>query len=225
MHEGGTVAEVNLLQSLPRSQRNIAARQEAKDREAVRIAKEFGELFFDGPRKYGYGGYYYDGRWRQVARDIIKHFSLCSGDRVLDIGCAKGFLVKDLMIECPGLEVFGIDISSYALTHCESEVVGRLHLGEAHELPFSDKSFDIVLSINTIHNYDRAGVKMALKEIERTSRRGSFVQVDSYRTAEEKQLFEDWVLTAEFHDYPDGWRQLFQETGYRGDYYWTFVTE
>lgn len=215
--------EVNLLQSLPRSKRNIEKRYEAKSPEIIAISRQYGEMYFDGPREYGYGGYRYDGRWVPVAKDLIKHFNLKSGDRVLDIGCAKGFLVKDLLQECPGLEVFGLDISAYALKNCEPEVVGRLHLGSADELPFPDKCFDCVISLNTLHNFTRDRAIVALQEIERISRGKSFVQVDSYLTCVQKELFENWVLTAKFHDYPDGWLQVFNEAGYTGDYYWTVV--
>lgn len=215
--------EIDLLRALPKSTRNVKARQEAKDPEVVRISKQYGEMYFDGPRDYGYGGYRYDGRWVPVAKDMVEHFGLKSGDRVLDIGCAKGFLVKDLMKVCPGLEVFGLDISEYALKHCEPEVVGRLHLGNANNLPFPDHSFDAVISLNTIHNFDQAGVIVAMKELQRVSKGKGFVQVDSYRTPEQKQLFLDWVLTAEFHDYPEGWIALFKEAGYTGDYAWTIV--
>ena len=217
------MAEVNLLRSLPRAKRNISQRSSVKTPEIIAAAREYGALYFDGPREYGYGGYRYDGRWLPVASDIIAHFGLKPGMRVLDIGCAKGFLVKDFMRAEPELEAFGVDISEYALKHCEDEVVGRLHLGSADELPFPDKSFDCVLSINTIHNFDRDGALTALREIERVSRGCSFVQVDSYRTPEQKELFEDWVLTARFHDYPQGWLDAFAEAGYSGDYYWTIV--
>ena len=101
------MAEFNLLRALPNTKRNIWKRSDAKDASVVAIAKQFGEMYFDGPREYGYGGYRYDGRWRPVARDIIAHFGLKPGMRVLDVGCAKGFLVKDLMQEAPGLEAFG----------------------------------------------------------------------------------------------------------------------
>ena len=217
------MAEVDLLRALPKSRRNITQRGEAKTPELIALSREYGELYFDGPREYGYGGYRYDGRWRPVAQDIIAHFGLAAGARILDVGCAKGFLVKDLMLAEPGLEAFGLDISRYALMHCEPEVVGRLHLGSADALPFPDKSFDCVVSINTIHNFDRAGALRALREIERVSRQSSFVQVDSYRTPEQKSLFESWVLTAKFHDYPQGWIEVFAEAGYTGDYYWTIV--
>lgn len=215
--------EVNLLQSLPRVKRNIQTRLEAKDPEIISTAKMFGEKYWDGPREYGYGGYFYDGRWRPVARDIISYFNLKSGMRVLDVGCGKGFLVKDLMLECPGLEVFGLDISEYALKHAEPEVIGRLHFGSADILCFPDKSFDCVLSINTIHNLPRAGVVKALREIQRISRGNSYIQVDSYKTPEQKKVFENWVLTAEFHDYPEGWMKVFKEAGYEGNFAWTII--
>jgi SAM-dependent methyltransferase len=217
------MGKVNLLRALPKAKRNIQKRQNAKDWKVVATAREYGELYFDGPREYGYGGYRYDGRWIPVSRDVVAHFNLRPGMRVLDVGCAKGFLVKDLMGFCPGLEAFGLDISLYALTHCEPEVVGRLHLGTAERLPFPDRSFDCVLSINTIHNFPRQRAVKALQEIERVSGGRAFVQVDSFYTLEQKEIFESWVLTAEFYDYPDGWKQLFQEAGYSGDYYWTII--
>ncbi|TMH79935.1 MAG: class I SAM-dependent methyltransferase [Betaproteobacteria bacterium] len=217
------MAEVDLLRSLPRTKRNIQKRAEDKDPFVIAKSKEFGEEYWDGERKYGYGGYRYDGRWRSVARDIIAHFSLKPGMRVLDVGCGKGFLVKDLMLECPGLEAFGLDISRYALMHCEKEVIGRLHLGSAESLPFPDRSFDCVLSINTIHNLHRPRAVVAMREIQRLSGGRAFVQVDSYRTTEQKEIALSWILTAEFHDYPEGWLKLYAEAGYTGDYYWTIL--
>jgi ubiquinone/menaquinone biosynthesis C-methylase UbiE len=215
--------EVNMLKGLPPSKRNIQARQEAKDPEVIQVSKLFGEMYFDGPRAYGYGGYYYDGRWIPVAQDIVAHFNLKSGDRVLDVGCAKGFLVKDLMTVCPGIEVFGVDISEYAVKKCEPEVVGRLHCCSADALPFPDNSFDAVISLNTLHNFSREKVVHALREVQRVSKGASFIQVDSYHTPEQKKIFEDWVLTAEFHDYPSKWLEVFHEAGYQGDFFWTIV--
>ena len=218
------MAEVDLLRRLPKTKRNITKRARAKTPEHIAIAKQYGEMYFDGPREYGYGGYRYDGRWIPVAEDIIAHFGLKPGDRVLDVGCAKGFLVKDLMKACPGLEAFGLEISEYALIQCEPEVVGRLHLGSADNLPFPDDSFNAVLSINTIHNLPCDRAIQAVREIERLAPSRGFIQVDTYRTPEQRRLFLDWVLTAEFHDYPEGWIKLFEEAGYTGDYYWT-ITE
>ena len=217
------MSEINLLQSLPESNRDILARSRGKNVDVIQTAKRFGFDYFDGDRKFGYGGYFYDGRWLPVAQQIISHYKLESGMRFLDIGCAKGFLIKDLIRQCPGLEVFGLDISEYALLNCEPEVLGRLHLGSADKLPFPSKSFDLVLSINTLHNLKNERVIKALKEIERVSKNNSFIQVDSYFTQAQKEKFESWVLTAEFHDFPEGWLNLFQKAGYTGDYFWTVV--
>lgn len=215
------MAEINLLRALPKGKRNVKARETAKTEEHIRISCEYGQMYFDGPREYGYGGYRYDGRWIPVARDIISHFDLKGGDRILDVGCAKGFLVKDLM--ALGIDAYGIDISEYALMHCEPEVVGRLHLGSADHLPFPDQSFAAVISINTVHNLPYNRCVTAVCEIERLSPGKGFIQVDSYRTQEQKEVFESWVLTALYHDYPDGWQRLFQKAGYTGDWYWTII--
>jgi ubiquinone/menaquinone biosynthesis C-methylase UbiE len=219
------MAEMNLLAKLPHSKRDVKGRHAAKTAENVAIARQYGEAYFDGPREVGYGGYRYDGRWIPVAEDVVRHFRLKAGDRVLDVGCGKGFLVKDLMKVCPGLEAFGLDISEYALTHCEPEVVGRLHLGSAVKLPYPDRSFNAVISINTIHNLQRPDVIRALREIERLAPGRGFVQVDAYHTPAQRELFMKWVLTAEYHDYPTGWLKVFAEAGYTGDWYWTVLEE
>lgn len=219
------MAEVNLLNLYPKAKRDIKARNANKTDDIIAISRQYGQEYFDGDRKYGYGGYYYDGRWVPIAERIVEHFNLKPGMRVLDIGCAKGFLMKDLMQVCPGLEVYGLDISRYALMHCEPEVIGRIHLGTAGDpLPFPDESFDAVISINALHNLDRDVCVGALKEIERIAPGKAYVQVDAYRNETEKQLFLEWVLTAHTHFYPEGWIELFEEAGYTGDYYWTIVT-
>ena len=215
--------EINLLDRLPKSKRNVAARGAAKTPEIIAKSREYGFEYFDGPREYGYGGFRYDGRWIPIAEDIVRHFGLKAGDRVLDVGCAKGFVVKDLMKVCPGLEAFGLEISEYALMHCEPEIIGRLHLGNAMRLPFPDNSFAAVLCVNTVHNLERPDVLTALREIERLAPGRGYVKVDSYRTPEQKEIFESWVLTAKYHDYPQGWIETFREAGYTGDYYWTIV--
>ncbi len=217
------MAEVNLLRRYPQSKRNVQDRAHAKTDDHVRISRQYGFEYFDGPREYGYGGYRYDGRWIPIAEDIVAHFGLKAGDRILDVGCGKGFLVKDLMKVCPGMEAFGLDISEYALMHCEPEVVGRLHLGNARKLPFPDRSFAAVVSINTVHNLERAECVQAISEIERLAPGKGYIQVDSYFTPKQRELFLDWVLTAHTHDYPDGWKQIFRAAGYTGDYYWTIV--
>lgn len=217
------MAELDLLRALPKTKRNIAGRREAKTDAIVRVAKRFGQEYFDGPRTYGYGGYRYDGRWVPVAHDVVAHYGLKAGDRVLDVGCAKGFLVRDLLDACPGLDVVGLDISAYALANADARCRGRLVRGTAEFLPFADRAFACVLALDTVHNLPRAGAVRALAEIQRVSGGRAFVRVDSYRNAAEKAVFEDWVLTAETHDSPDGWFALFAEAGYRGDHCWTII--
>ncbi len=214
--------EVNLVRALPKTRRNIQARQEAKDPEIVRVSKQFGQMYFDGPRDYGYGGYRYDGRWVPVAHDIIAHFGLRPGMRVLDAGCAKGFLVKDLRDACQGLEVTGLDISSYAIANAHPDAKPHLVQGSIEDMPFAEP-FDVVLCLDTVHNLPRDRARTALAEIQRLSGGRAYVRVDSYRTPQQKAVFESWVLTAEFHDYPEGWIALFQEAGYTGDYSWTII--
>jgi len=156
-----------------------------------------------------------------VIRDIIEHFSLSHGDRVLDVGAAKGFLVHDVLTE--GLDAYGLDISEYALMDCHPNVIGRLHLGNAVRLPFPDGCFKCAISLDTIHNLPLDQARVALTEIQRVSNGNAFVKVDSYRTPDQKQIFESWVLTAQYHDYPDEWLRLFDEAGYTGDYWWTII--
>lgn len=216
------MAEINLLSRYPKSKRNIKARMAHKD-ENRRIALQFGREYFDGTREQGYGGYRYDGRWIPIAEDMVRHFALKAGDRVLDVGCGKGFLVKDLMKVCPGLEVFGLDISDYAVRNCEPEVVGRLQVGNAVSMPFPDASFDAVIAINTVHNLDRAGCIQALREIQRVARGKAYIQVDAYRSPQERKVFEDWMLTAQTYGMPADWEQILTDAGYTGDYYWTIL--
>ena len=213
--------KINLLSSLPVAKRRIDDRAEKKSLECITEAKKFAELYWDGPREYGYGGYSYDGRWQSVAKDIVDCYSLNKRARVLDVGCGKGFLVKDLLDV--GIDAYGVDVSEYALINCHDDVVGRLSSGCASRLMFPDDSFDLVISLNTIHNLPRERAIMALREIERVSRSNCFVQVDSYLTQEQKDLFEKWVLTAEYHDFPDGWLETFELAGYCGDYDWTII--
>jgi ubiquinone/menaquinone biosynthesis C-methylase UbiE len=219
------MAEVNLLERYPTSKRDASRRNLSKTEEVIRISRQFGLEYFDGTREHGYGGYDYDGRWLPIAEDIIAHWNLRPGMRVLDVGCAKGFLVKDFMRSCPGLEAFGVDISLYAIMHAAPEIVGRLHLGNAMSLPFPDESFDAIISINTLHNLRRPDCIRALKEIQRVARSGkAYVQVDSYRSPQEREVFLEWALTPYTHDYPEGWLRIFAEAGFTGDYYWTYVT-
>lgn len=215
------MGEVNLLDSLPQTKRTGRGRAVTQaDRE---IACRFGQEYFDGPRAQGYGGYVYDGRWKAVARRLKEYYRLSDAASILDIGCAKGFLLHDLQELMPGARVAGIDISAYAHQHAMASVRAVRHLGNAKALPFLDKSFDLVLSINTLHNLDLAECRQALQEIWRVSRHYAYIVVDAYHTEEQKLRFLDWVLTAKTFMHVDEWKQFFQDAGYTGDYYWTIL--
>ena len=216
------MAEIDLLRRYPRAKRKMEKPRslDPSNREA---ALKFGAEYFDGKREQGYGGYRYDGRWVPIARDIVAHFDLKAGNRVLDVGCAKGFLAKDLMSVCPGLQVYGLDISEYAIRHGEPEVAGRCVVGTADRLPFRDSSFDVVLAINTLHNLERERLIQALGEMERLSPARGYIQVDAYRNEAERDIFMGWVLTAKTFLKPKDWVELFAEAGYKGDYSWTIL--
>lgn len=218
------MAEFNLLNSVPKIQRNVSGRLQDKETNRA-LAMQYGREYFDGTREQGYGGYVYDGRWVAVAETARRRYDLRWGDKVLDIGCAKGFFVNDLMQVIPGLEAVGLDISAYAIEHALPEAKPFLQLGSADALPYEDDSFDAVFAINTIHNLEYEACIKALREIVRVVKNPGrcFVQVDAYTSDAEKTLFEDWMLTAKTYATPEQWVEMFAEAGYRGDYYWTIL--
>lgn len=185
---------------------------------AAELAKEWAHDYWDGDRRTGYGGMNYDGRWRKVADAMANHYGLKAGDRVLDVGCGKGFLMHDLSQAVPGIEVHGIDISSYAREHAKPEVRDRIVTGTASQLPFESASFDFVLSINTLHNLPNYALEAALHEIMRVGRRHRYVCVESFRNESEKANLLYWQLTCRAFAAPDEWAWWFQKTGYTGDH-------
>lgn len=214
--------EINLLRDYPRAKRPIAERAAAAPRQRE-VARRFGREYFDGDRTQGYGGYRYDGRWMVVAERFRDFYGLKTGYRVLDVGCAKGFLLHDFLQVLPGIRVTGLDVSGYAIDHAMDTVKPFLVLGSAEALPFADQSFDLVISINTVHNLELSACRRAIREIERVSRGGKYLQVDSWLTEEQRQNFERWQLTAVTYFAPDGWRRVLDEVGYTGEYYWTLT--
>lgn len=213
--------EIDLMVKYPRSQRDLHARNESKSEEIRNIARRFGFEYFDGDRNHGYGGFNYDPKyWTGVVQDLIEEYKLTSDSRVLDIGCAKGFFLYDLMLAVPGIQISGIDISEYALSNAIPEVKEYLRQGSASRLDFPDSRFDLVISINTIHNLSKTECLQALKEIQRVSKRHSFITVDAYRNIEEKVRMEAWNLTALTMMSDIEWKKFFEEAGYTGDFYW-----
>ncbi len=213
--------EIDLLKNYPKAKRNIEERDVKKTEEDRIIARQFGREFFDGDRKHGYGGFFYNSRfWKPVIPTFKDFYDLTAAATVLDVGCAKGFMLLDMCKEIPGISVRGIDISEYAIKNAHSGVKEFLSVENAVSLPFEDNSFDLVISINTIHNLESTQCFKALKEIERVSRGKSFVTVDAYRNLEEKELMDKWNLTAKTYMHVKEWEKFFSEAGYSGDYYW-----
>ena len=213
--------EVDLLVNYPRSERNVDMREAGKTEADQAVARRFGEEFFDGDRRHGYGGFAYHPRfWQPVVPTFRDYYGLTGESSVLDVGCAKGFMVRDLKELIPGISVNGIDISDYAIECAEDDIRHDLEVADARDLPFDDSSFDLVVSINTIHNLDRGGVVRALGEIERVSCNFAFVTVDAYRNEEERERMMKWNLTARTILSDSEWVDLFAEAGYKGDYYW-----
>ncbi len=213
--------EIDLMKNYPRTKRNVADRGQNKTEQDRAIARQFGKDFFDGDRNVGYGGFNYNSRfWQDVVPTFKEHFKLKDGDKVLDVGCAKGFMLYDMQRLIPGLDVTGVDISQYAIENGYDCVKPCLQVGDARELPFADNSFDVTISITTVHNFDRAQCITSLQEIERVSKRSSFITIDAYNNDEEKERMNAWNLTAKTILHVDEWRELFDEAGYTGDYFW-----
>jgi len=214
--------ELSLMRDYPKPNDRLKSRPviSEEDRE---ISRQFGKEYFDGDRKYGYGGYSYDKKyWAATVKNFTKYYDLKPNSSILDIGCAKGFMLKDFKDLLPDSRIKGIDISNYAIRNAHLDVKNFLTQGNAMELPFSDGAFDLVISINTIHNLIEEDCVRSLTEIQRVSKGNSFVMVDGWRNKVEKENLEAWVLTAQTILSVERWVELFNEAGYTGDYaFWT----
>jgi ubiquinone/menaquinone biosynthesis C-methylase UbiE len=188
-------------------------------RQEKEIAKQFGKEFFDGERKHGYGGFNYDPKfWTETVRIFIEEYKLTSSSSVLDVGCGKGFMLVDLVKALPGISIVGIDISDYAIKNSHELVSKNLRVANCSDLPFDDNSFDLVISINTIHNLDKKGVIKSVQEIERVKKKNSYIVVDGWDSRQEKRDLKSWVLTAQTVLKTKRWEQLLIKAGYTGDY-------
>jgi protein-L-isoaspartate(D-aspartate) O-methyltransferase len=217
------MAYIDLLSAIHKStQRDYLARVNDPDfpkAKAARLAKQWGYDYWDGDRRINYGGYrYMPGRWAPVGKAMIEHYGIKPGDKILDVGCGKGFQLFELTQLCPGVEVHGIDISSYAIENAKEEIRGRLQVGNATSLPYPDHYFDFVFSINTLHNLHCYDLDKALREIERVGKKNKYICVESYRTEEEKANLLYWQVTCEAFNTPEEWAWWFKQTGYTGDH-------
>ena len=218
------MAEINLMDQYPHHNRPIEERETVCTDEQRIVAQEYGQEFFDGDRHYGYGGYSYDPRfWQATVKRIRDYYNLASDASLLDVGCAKGFLLHDFKELMPNLTIAGIDVSEYAIANGIEDVKPYLKVASAKELPYPDKSFDLVLSINALQNLPLEECKQAIAEIQRVSRHHAFIVVDICRNQEEREKQLKWNLIAKTYLHPDEWVKLFDEVGYKGDYFWWFI--
>ena len=202
-----------------RTRRNYLERVVEHDKaQCSAVAGRYGFEYWDGDRRYGYGGYRYDGRWRSVAEAMVAHYGLEGAVRILDVGCGKGFLLYEFSQILPQARLCGLDCSGYALRHAKPEMRGRLVLGHARSLPFPDRYFDFVVSLTTLHNLYNYELFAALGEIERVSRGGRYITVESYRNEQEKANLLYWQLTCRSFYTPEEWQWFMDRAGYTGDY-------
>ena len=213
--------EIDLLINYPKTKRDTSKRALEKNEQIRSIARKFDVEFFDSDRKYGYGGFNYNKKfWSPVVPTFQKYWSINSSNSILDVGCAKGFMIYDFLQHIPGLKIQGVDISNYAIKNAKEEIKDLVSVANANNLPFENNTFDYVISINTIHNLELNECKKALMEIQRVSRVSSFITVDAYTTEFEKQKMFEWNLTAKTILSVTEWKKVFEEVGYTGDYYW-----
>ena len=205
------------------TRRDYIARVTERDKaEVAELALQWGYDYWDGSRQTGYGGYRYDGRWRKVADAMVASYGIRPGMRILDVGSGKGFLLHDFTEACPGVEVVGIDTSSYAIEHTMESVRPFVRTGSAAKLDFPDDSFDLVVSINTLHNLYNYDLHAALREIERVGRGAKYLCVEAYRNEREKVNLMYWQLTCRAFHMPAEWQWIFDQAGYTGDH--EFIT-
>ena len=216
--------ELEIVTSLHQStKRDYLGRMNDSKVEAMIIAKKYGPEYWDGDRKYGYGGYkYIPGRWEPVARKLIDTYKLKSGSKVLDVGCGKSFLLYEMQLIEPGIELYGFDISQYGLDNSPPDLNANVFIHRAQDkFPFQDKFFDLVISLGTLHNLHIYELEVALSEIQRVGKDG-YIMVESFRNELEMFNLECWALTAETIKDVDEWKWIFDRFGYAGDYEFIF---
>jgi ubiquinone/menaquinone biosynthesis C-methylase UbiE len=181
-------------------------------------SKEYDYDYWDGDRCFGYGGYKYDGRWKVVAQDLIKQYDLKDECRILDIGCGKAFLLYELQQLLPNAKIVGFDSSQYAIEHAKEEIKSNLFIHKAQDTyPYVKNEFDLVISLNTLHNLSIFDLKKAVQEIERVGK-NKYILVEAYRNEAELFNLQCWALTCESFFRPDEWIWMYEEWGYSGDY-------
>lgn len=206
-----------------KTKRNYIGRMNDEKIKAMKISKKYSFDYWDGIRKYGYGGYkYIKDYFKPLAKKLIKSYKLSNDSKILDIGCGKGFLLYEIKKILPYINVSGCDFSNYAIKNSKKEIKKYLFNHDARKIfKLKDKSFDLVISINMIHNFKIPEIETCLKEIERLGKK-KFICFESYRNEEEQFNLYCWALTAETLIDTDSWKWIFKKCKYSGDYEFIF---
>jgi len=201
------------------TKRDYLARMTDDKVHCMEVARRFDKDFFDGERRYGFGGYRYDGRWLPLAKMMAEHYGLKPGAKVLEVGCGKGYFLYEFTNAVSGCEVRGFDISEYAITEGKEEIRDNMFVRKAEDTPwqFADNEFDLVISLNTLHNLAIYDLKKVLPEMSRVGK-NSYLCVEAYRNPAELFALQCWALTAESFFTEKEWIWLYDEFGYTGDY-------
>jgi|TARA_B110000263_G_C15224916_1_gene471778 ubiquinone/menaquinone biosynthesis C-methylase UbiE len=182
-------------------------------------AKQYEYDYWDGDRRYGYGGYkYMPGHWKPVAEALIENYKLDNESSVLDVGCGKAYLLHEMKLILPGLRVVGFDISNHGLSDSRPEIRDALFIHRAQDpYKFNDDEFDLVISLGCLHNLRMFELQTALSEIERVGKQG-YIMLESYRNEQEQFNLQCWALTCEaFFDHEE-WPWIYKHFGFTGDY-------
>ena len=187
---------------------------------------QMGETYFDSERLYGYGGYKYDGRWVNIVSDLINEFKLNRNSSLLDLGCAKGYLVNDYNNNNEVSSAVGFDISIYALIESKKEnMTGNFICGNFTKLPFVDGEFSFIFCKDSLHNIlNKNEINCALEEINRVGQ-DSWIRVGAYKTDEQKKIIDNWATLATTYLHVDEWLELFEKANYKGAYDWFHPSE
>ena len=202
------------------TKRNIIADDRLKVSKKKRIElQKFGKEYFDGERINGYGGYHYNKKYfRKITKEMIKHYKLNNNSKILDIGCAKGFMMSEFRHFLPKAEIWGIDISKYCKIKAMPTEKKFIKIRSCHNLPFENNYFDFIVSISTIHNLNQKKIPLAIKELERVKNGKSFIRVKGYKSLKEKKFIDQWNLVAKSNLSIKKWLKMFKKYNYSGDY-------
>ncbi len=212
--------EINFLDKLPQRKKPMKGRVSVTNEDRIKSWR-LDKYYFDGSRKQGYGGYFYDGRWKKVAEAMIKHYSLKHNAKILDIGCAKGYLIKEFKDILKNSTTIGVDISDYAIDKSHKKIKNNLLVANSIELPFENNFFDLIVSINTLHNIlDLDSLEKTFKEIKRISKKNIFISLGAYENKKEKENLDKWAVVATSYMHKKNWLKFFKKNNFKCDYSW-----